>query len=823
MTSPITVQRARITAARQRPLRAAALILGLTTLAVVMTWPLAPNAGRAVQDLGDPLYEIWTMRGAQHQLATNPSRLWDGNVGFPFPRSLLFSEPRLSTSVLAWPIQILTGNDVLAYNLMLMASYAVLGIGVALLLTEITGSGGAGVVAGALAAFAPYRFGHLSHLNLLSYGWLPLALWALIRFARRRSPWDVLLAALFLTIQLLASDTVALLALGTVALLLPIIVWGERRRRTAGLALGLTISVVLPLLALYPVIQAHQEVNALYGFTRDLGTIRQMSAKPSSYVSVAPGNAFWSRWLPLAYPNPLFPGALTIVGALLGLTLGVRRWPRYVAFAALLAAGSVILSFGPELSLAGHRYAMPYRLLYDHVEIMRSMRDVARFGLTALLGLELLAGLGFAAAWHALRPRLPVDTARWLGPLLAALLLLGTAVEFKNQVGIAVVPQPPEQTAIYDWLARQPDGPVIELPANGLWANIGWTTRQIYDSTRHWQPIVAAYTSFLPQRYVDFLIALHGGTTRASLVTADNVGLLQDIGIRYVVIHQQPGYDWQAAIDIANRLPELRSVGDIGDARAYVLDPGQRLPVRYRLGAPGRAQAGQPVVGSLAVINDNPNLALTTLDRPPSPVAVWLDEGGQEISRTTIPLTLPVRATPGMATWSLQLVAPTTAGRYRLRLSLEGLAPDLEQAVAVEPSAVDSARGALKLQQVSLPDGPLIPGTSIDLQIELAVRSALDRTYTVTAQLLDSSNRPLSQADRLPFGDGFDTTKWQPGTALVVPMRLKVPMTVGTSSARLLIALYDEGSRSLTRLKIELPDGRVAPEYVGQELPFAPH
>jgi hypothetical protein len=212
----------------QRPVATAFIMFAFLTL--VMTWPLPRYAGNAVQDLGDPLYEIWTMRWVQHQLPRAPGNLWDGNTGYPFPMSLLFSEPRLSTSILAWPVYAVSGNEVLTYNVMFLLTFITVGVGMALLVREITGLTGVGLLTGVLAAFTPYRFGHLSHLNLLSYGWLLLGLWALVRCSRRRQARYAVAATLMFIVQFLASDTLALMSLPLIGMSMAVSIWHERDR-----------------------------------------------------------------------------------------------------------------------------------------------------------------------------------------------------------------------------------------------------------------------------------------------------------------------------------------------------------------------------------------------------------------------------------------------------------------------------------------------------------------------------------------------------------------------------------------------------------------
>ncbi len=779
-----------------------------------MTWPLPLHAGSAIQDLGDPLHEIWTMRWAQHQLLADPAHLWDGNMGYPFPRSLLFSEPRLSTSILAWPIQLVTGNDVLTYNIMFLLSFIVLGTGMALLVAEITGSTGAGLLAGILAAFTPYRYGHLSHLNLLNYGGIPLALWALIRFARQRRPIDAVLAALFLTIQLPASDTVALMTLGMIAVLLPILLWHERRRLSWQLLAGLAFALTIPLLALVPDIAGRLEVDRMYGFTRDLDTIRQMSATPRSYISVSGFNHFWRDILPHAYPNPLFPGMLALLGALLGLVLAIRRWPSWVAYCAILGIGAFILSLGPDITFRDTTITLPHRWLYDSVPGMTAFRDVARFGMVVILAITILAGLGFAAAWAILRSRLPGRRVRIVGGGVILLMLVAVSLtEFRSDVGAAEVPRDPETVAVYDWLATQPRGPVIEFPADGLWTGAGPMLRQIYYSTRHWQPIVAAHTSFLPDRYMEFLIGFHGGTEAPSFVSRENVGLLQDIGIRYVVIHRMSGYDWQQAVDEADKLAELTRIGTFGDAEVYAFDPSQRTPVELSLAAPEAAIAGQPVTAILVANNKNALGAITTLKRPPPVSVTWTDADGRVISTVEVPVQLPVIVSGGATNLPVRLTAPDAPGTYQLQLTAGSLVSPLEASIHIEPlTKPKTDQPPITLRRVTWPDRPYHPGDNVDLLLEWHVNQPVEKSYTYTAQLRGPGRQPYAQFDDRPFRDAYPTTKWKPGETILESVSIPIGADIPPGAYQLLIAFYDGSQPSAPRLPIGLPDGDTGPE-----------
>ena len=69
--------------------------------------------------------------------------------------------------MLTAPVQWLTGNPVLGYNVAFLFSYVLAGSGMYLLAVSITGNRLAAVVSGVAFAFLPYRVAQLPHLQTL--------------------------------------------------------------------------------------------------------------------------------------------------------------------------------------------------------------------------------------------------------------------------------------------------------------------------------------------------------------------------------------------------------------------------------------------------------------------------------------------------------------------------------------------------------------------------------------------------------------------------------------------------------------------------------
>lgn len=561
---------------RGRPLwLAVAALFALAT--VWMTWPLTPNAGSVVQDPGDPLYEIWIMRSVQHRLVADPLNLYDANTFYPFSEnSLAYAEEMISNAVLAWPAFLLTGNDVLAYNLMILFSFWFTAFAVYLLAKELGAHPGAAFIAGLVAAFAPARYSHMSHLNLLVMGWLPLAMWALTIFVRGGKRRYLAVAGAALAAQLLASLHIAVFATVALGLYLLFLLALERRKRPWARrdVVLLAVAVGVPYLLFALTLIPHFALSDEYGFTRDRAEVERYSATPRSYLSVFPTNHFWIQWLD-GRASPFFPGAVALVGAGLSL-LAWRRWP--IWFAGLLSAIGVLLSLGFAIHVAGHRIPMPYALLYDLFPPIQNVRSVSRWGLLVAMFVPLLAAFGYTALWQRLRGRLGQHAVA-VGLVLTAALALATCIELRSSVGTWEVPKDRESTAMYDWLAGQPHGPVIEFPADGLIqrntdlnTGIFQPIRYMYYSTRHWMPVVAGYGSFIPDEHIALLRQFEGAEDRPSMATAENVAVLQDLGIRWVLIHDAPGYDQQTAIASADALPQLRRVAEVGGSVVYEVE-----------------------------------------------------------------------------------------------------------------------------------------------------------------------------------------------------------------------------------------------------------
>ena len=158
-------------------LRSPIILIIYTLLTLILTHPLVFNLTTVVpNDIGDPLLNTWIMAWNSHALLTDPLNLFNANIFAPLSNTLAFSEHLFSTSLLAAPLQLISGEPISAYNLSLLATYPLAAFGMYLLTLRWTQNRQAAFIAGFIFAFAPYRFAAIAHLQLLTFQWLPFAL-----------------------------------------------------------------------------------------------------------------------------------------------------------------------------------------------------------------------------------------------------------------------------------------------------------------------------------------------------------------------------------------------------------------------------------------------------------------------------------------------------------------------------------------------------------------------------------------------------------------------------------------------------------------------
>jgi hypothetical protein len=798
-------------------------------LSLVLTYPLALQMAGAVEDRQDALLNVWITAWDGHQLLSDPLDLFDANIFHSYPRTLAYSELLLGNGLLAMPITAATGNPVLGYNVALLLSFVLSGLGTYLLVLGLTRSPGAGLVAGAIFAFSAYRMTNLAQAQLLTTQWMPFALLALFQLMRRPRARHVATFVLFFCLQALSSFYYAiLLAMAVAGLVIwrfAVWVWlstrggagdGARCRRVA---LYLLVAAVLCVLIVLPFALPYFQVQRDLGFERSLADNEPFSASLRQYLMVPPGSAVHGRWLPSddtpiagGYAvDALFPGLVALALSLWGLVRGRgrTRW-----FFLLLALVSTILSFGPRLYLApgqptGLEVALPYAWLYVAVPGFKALRAPVRFDALVMLSLAVLAGYGVAAATGPRQAGANKEGKQV--PVLAgagALLLVGLVV-LESLVWPAAraepVPVGGKVPPVYRWLAEQEAGPVLELPM--AFTPGGPQLDYQYLSTYHWHTTPDGYSGFIPPKHGQIVYEMDRFPTERA------VSLLQALGVRHVVIHagRFPASRRQEMQDALSRTADLVLVETLGADRVYEVAP--RAFDQGELGVsvhfPPSAAAGQPYSAYVIALNmGSRSYAIRPTDVS-QPTVAWQ---GEEISVTA---DVPLVTSPdgGAAVIPLPMTAPTAPGTYQVMVR-EQDGPLGTWASAGEVAVGEEGDNAfpvpVRLEAWEVPEAAR-PGDLLPVGLRWRALGKIDAYYSVYVKLLDAEGNTVASWDGQPRNGEAPTLLWVPGETVEDLVTLAVPDDAPTGEYAVEVGMYRAAdlARCLTLDQDGAPVGHV--------------
>ncbi len=642
----------------RRILREAAVFALYLAIAVAMTWPLARNLPTALADLGDPLFCTWIIDWGCYALTHSPLQLYDAPMYYPGRLSLAYSENLVGISLLVWPFHLAGASPITVYNIAMLLGFALSGYGAFVLARLITKSTAGALVAGIIFAFVPFKFDHLSHLQLIWSGWLPLLLAAVIAYWREpRRKFAACITAAFVMNGLtnvhyfLFGSLTAALTIVTFMILDP--------RRDRRFWLTLAAAFVIGGILLTPFLLPYRIVANEYGMVRSEGEAISGSAPAYAWLVTNPrivlygklGPAEWHR-----HEMQLFPGLVALLLAAIGAffrsavakpPLSARTqsggFATALLYAALIATWLGIITDRIELTLLGQRILsfdsadVPATLLvillvirFRHVRSQQPERWAAAlwiligvigsFGMNAFFHAFLYRRLGFIFA--AIRAPVRWAIIAYIG--LAVFAAFGVVALQRKRVPAALLaailvidlwPAPrweqavPTPAPVYRWLDRARVAPFIELPmANGS------EFAYLLGSMHHHLP---QFNGMSP-----FSAPLHAklrAKNDASQFDDEFLSLLEQNGCKLIIVHAHALGDQSNAIRAwlaGGRLEYLRSFdhevgGDFvfGVTRNYrgakdpnVPDGAGHLPqqklARMLAGEPTHSDAIQTVIES---------------------------------------------------------------------------------------------------------------------------------------------------------------------------------------------------------------------------------
>lgn len=574
-----------------------AVAAGMAGLAVAFTWPLVMKISTSMP--GWPadnfafLYKLWWFRNAIYERGQWP--LFDPNSYAPFGFDLGQGEPTLVNTLPGALLGTIT-NDVVSYNLLILFSFVVSGLGAYLLVRELTGSRGAALLSAVVFAFCPYRMAQIAgHLQLAGTGWIALSFYFLERSLKTRSIKDGALLGLMVSLTALSAWYYAyMVGLGLALYAVIRVIMERRKSKKAEVQSSESVVTEQVKLTDYvkPLIAAAVVFLLLGGFaalpslrlwaegdlTHSAKAADEHSASPLDYIIPNQLQPVWGEPFMRAHAEQniiesnLYLGVVAVEIVIIGWVIRRRaRIPAVRAASAWVALMLVVAILSLGLTLHGPQgqvqfsfgpLALPGQFLFDWLPFYSSMRAYARFGVLVALAISVLVGISWTYITLARSKAGKGSFNTRQLTLIALVLLIVDLWTAPYSWGSSTVE--PSETARF--LSTQPEpGLVMEMPLTASQSGPLLFQETYYGAGK---PIAYGYDTFEPKPWKEARPALENFPDDASL------DVLKNWGVRYVVVSANAyGADWPGTLEYLRSLPRLEYLQTVQESRTWDVDP----------------------------------------------------------------------------------------------------------------------------------------------------------------------------------------------------------------------------------------------------------
>jgi hypothetical protein len=521
-------------------------------MTVVMTYPLVLRMGEAALGGGggDGTYFIWLVRWYQKALfELKISPFFNPYMNYPQGWNLATTDVTPGMVALALPGSLILGPT-WGYNFAMLLSFILSGWGMYLWVKHLTNNHMAGLVAGTIFAFLPFRMAHfiIGHLSLSGTQWFPFYFWGLFELLKQEKfSWKpVLMASIAAGLIGLNSPYYVYMTsiISAVFLFGFVILKGYNRFKSIVFWKSLSAFGLLTVLLVGVSMVPYLRLNAQDGIaSRSVEYLNRYSASPTDFFIPSMKHFLWGNWIDEHFSPEFFQEATLYIGAVT-FVLTVIAWlkrrllpqPELIGISMIVALAGFVLALGIQIHWLGvqvsslptilqpifHRVDMPQiylpaYYLFKYLPFFSKMRVMMRFGLFTLIFFSLTAGLGA----HVLIRSASRIFKRWVGIGLLVLIF----IDFYP--GVLTGFAPTIARPVDQWLAAQPDiGAVAQFPFS-----LESEQSQVYYTSIYNKPFLGGYfNANQPEQYTRIFPVMK------NFPSEESITLLKNLGVSYVVV-----------------------------------------------------------------------------------------------------------------------------------------------------------------------------------------------------------------------------------------------------------------------------------------------
>lgn len=373
---------------------------------------------------GDVYHNLWIWGRNLSNVMAGVSP-YTPNIFFPDPMSSFYSEMEIGNSMLYGLLTLIGLHPIQSYLAIVILSFALTGIMVAMISRRLGALTGGAIVGGAIAAFASYRYSQLAHVQLLTTFWALIPLYFSLAYLMVGKQRDLVIAFIMHIPILcgLSYNLIGLILLETGIFLAFVLNGGIDKKQLWKRSLSLVLAVALAGLLTTPFWLGYLTLFK-NGLSRDHNTLVSYSIDISSFFTPFNGNFIYGYvldWINATGQQPVSHhfGFLGFVASyFLGITFFSRFLPLkqlssgscadFLSFQrAIKWTGVTMLALSLGDVVAWHKlYVLPNPVfkLGEITHLISATRYIAHYAYFGIVAISIIVGYRVSYIFSCYKP-----------------------------------------------------------------------------------------------------------------------------------------------------------------------------------------------------------------------------------------------------------------------------------------------------------------------------------------------------------------------------------------------------------------------------------
>lgn len=511
--------------------------------AIYITYSLIFNLGNRAVDLGDSYLVAWIMSWTSHALFTNPLNLFNAPIYFPYVNSLSYSDPFITSSILAIIPLILIGQPIAAVNFTLISSLFMVGFFTFLLSFYLTKNFLASILSGLILIFSPAFLDKQVHLQILSIQWIPISILFFLKFTKEYKSRYLMLSLIFFLFQFYNSFLPGYFLFFFYIIYLILFYFYKKNKFKKLFTKQNLFILLLAFIAIIPLVKPYYEVYQKYSGARDIKDSIHFALQPEDLIYPNQQTRLqpllleisnlkkYARYDEIKYG---YIGLIFSIFSILTIIYFLKKIKRKdLVFNSFITTGilGLILSFGPALHFNRQTIhwpfpiILPYALFYYIIPGFKGFRNSERWEILFLFCMSVAIAIFLTQILKSNKKRI----------LIYCVLIFAVVVEFNFPQKFYPVAQTKNFPPVYKWLNSTPqNSSYIMMPIyNWNSPNSAIELQREYYSTLDFRKSVNGYSGFSPAKWQSNVLYLFSNFPNSS-----SISKIKQMKVSFIIVNK---------------------------------------------------------------------------------------------------------------------------------------------------------------------------------------------------------------------------------------------------------------------------------------------